>query len=186
MQENWKDVVGYEGSYQVSNLGRVKSLFKKPSSGRGNYSRPEIIMKLRYTTDGYKHVLLYKNSKGKRCRVHRLVAETFIPNPDNKPEVHHINHIRDDNRVENLEWVTPIEQMDDHWYRRLYSDDNKGENNAGARATRKSIVINDVEYVSQSEARRVLGISNSQLRRAIQNNQTSFKSKGKTFKLGLH
>ena len=184
MEEIWRDVIGYEGLYQISSLGRVKSLSKKSKPGKGNYSRPEIIMKLRHTTDGYMHVLLYKNGKGKRCRVHRLVAKAFIQNPGNKPTVNHINHIRDDNRVDNLEWATAREQMDEHWYRRLYSDDNKGENNAGGVANRKPIIINDVLYTSQSEARRILNISNTQLRRAIQKNKRIFKSNGNIYKLG--
>lgn len=86
------------GLYQVSSLGRVKSL---------NYLRTgkERIMKTAKNSDGYPHLLL----KGKDYKIHRLVAETFIPNPDNKPCVDHINTDRSNNRVENLRWCTQKE-----------------------------------------------------------------------------
>lgn len=94
--EIWKDIEGYEGLYQVSNLGRVKSL---------KYDK-EKIMKLWTNPRGYLNVYLCKNNKKKCGRIHRLVAEAFIPNPDNLPCVDHINCIITDNRVENLRWCT--------------------------------------------------------------------------------
>lgn len=99
MKEIWKDVVGYEGLYQVSNYGRVKSL---------NYNRTgqERIMSPRHTKNGYLELLLYKDGKRKQHQTHRLVAKAFIPNPDNKPYLDHINTIRTDNRTDNLRWVT--------------------------------------------------------------------------------
>ena len=103
MEEEWRDIVGYEDKYQISNLGRVKSL--KDSWGNCR----EKILKLRYDKDGYLIVNLCKNNKVNTQKVHRLVAEAFIPNPDNLPEVNHkiddFEH-RSDNRVENLEWCT--------------------------------------------------------------------------------
>ena len=98
--EEWKPVKNFEGLYEVSNLGRIKSLYK---NGKEKILKP---MKHR---DGYLVVNLYKNGKRKGCKVHRLVAQAFILNIDNKPEVDHINTIRDDNRVENLKWVTKKE-----------------------------------------------------------------------------
>lgn len=101
MQEVWKDIKGYEGLYQVSSHGRVKSL--------GNdKNRKEKILKGIYNL-GYKQVWLSKNGIEKRYLVHRLVASHFIPNPDNKPQINHINCIRDDNRISNLEWCTQAE-----------------------------------------------------------------------------
>lgn len=97
-QEIWKDVTGYEGLYQVSNLGRVRSLTR--------YKR---IMTGHINTWRYRQVTLTKNKIKKMFSVHRLVAEAFIPNPENKPEVDHINTLRDDNRVENLRWVSSSE-----------------------------------------------------------------------------
>lgn len=93
--EIWMEVEGSEG-YLVSNLGRVKSIrFGK-----------ERILKLTYNTGGYTQVNLHGSKVG---TVHRLVAVAFIPNPDDKPHINHINGVRDDNRVENLEWCTVAE-----------------------------------------------------------------------------
>ena len=98
-EEIWKDIKDYEGLYQVSNWGRVKS-FNYKNSGK------ERLMKPYKTTGGYFQVKLQKNRKSKNCRVHRLVAETFLPNPENLPEVNHIDEDKTNNRVDNLEWKT--------------------------------------------------------------------------------
>lgn len=109
--EEWRDIKGYEGLYQVSNLGRVKSLDNFDYGGKNNSKRLRKgkILKLHKRTDGGLGVGLNKNKKHKSCQVHRLVAQAFIPNTDNKPHIDHINTIRTDNRVENLRWVTPKE-----------------------------------------------------------------------------
>lgn len=98
-KEIWRDIEGYNGLYQVSNMGRVKSL---------NYDRTgkEKILKQYKDKDGYLYINLCKNSKKKTLKVHRLVALAFIDNPDGKEEIDHINTIRDDNRLENLSWAT--------------------------------------------------------------------------------
>jgi hypothetical protein len=121
MNEIWKDINGYQGVYQVSNLGRVRSLDRQivylrrgkliTSKHRGR------IMKGSYT-EGYLRIQLGKY--GLRDFIHRLVAQAFIPNPENKPEVNHINLIRDDNRVENLEWVTASENVIHGHYTKKY------------------------------------------------------------------
>lgn len=91
--EIWKDIKGYEGYYQVSNKGRIWSVLSQ------RYLKPQ------HDNCGYYRIqLTAKNGKRKTEKVHRLVAINFIDNPDNLPEVNHINHIRDDNRIENLEW----------------------------------------------------------------------------------
>ena len=99
MQEIWKDIKGYEGKYQISNLGRVKSLQRN--------GRPERILRLNLIK-GYAYTTLSNGSRGnkKKLKVHRLVAEAFIPNPHNKPEVNHIDGNKLNNNVDNLEWVT--------------------------------------------------------------------------------
>lgn len=126
MKEIWKDVIGYEGLYQVSNLGRVKSLDRFCIDGRKRCGQ---IMKQVITNGGYFAVGLRKGKGQKRYLVHRLVAEAFIPNTDNKPCVDHINTIRTDNRVCNLRWCTYKENCNNIKTLKHLSDSVKGEKN---------------------------------------------------------
>ena len=93
-EEIWCPIKGYEGLYEVSDKGRVKSV------GYGK----ERIMKLSRDKDGYLIVGLCKNGEQKKCKVHRIVAQTFTPNPDNLPEVNHKDENKENNSVQNLEW----------------------------------------------------------------------------------
>lgn len=111
--EIWKDIEGYEGLYQVSNMGRVKSLKRKDRYGR---IIKEKIRNLQNGKDGYLIISLWNNGKGRMYSVHRLVAETFIPNPDSKPVVNHIDGNKQNNNADNLEWCTNSEN-DLHAYR---------------------------------------------------------------------
>ena len=113
MQEEWKDIIGYEGYYQISNLGKIKSLERVVMS---QYSDRKIktvfkenIFKFRVNRKGYSVACLYANKKQKLIRVHRLVAIHFIDNPFNKPEVNHIDGNKTNNTTENLEWVNARE-----------------------------------------------------------------------------
>lgn len=110
-QEIWKDVVGYEGLYQVSNLGRVKSLARKINRGQYIEYREDILMTLFLNRHGYFTVMLSKNGKKKQHRIHQMVARAFIPNPENKEMINHIDCNTQNNRVENLEWATNSENQ---------------------------------------------------------------------------
>ena len=101
--EVWKDVVGYEGIYQVSNKGNVYRVEWIGARGRECGGRA---LKPSYDKDGYFKVVLCKNGMMYHKRVHRLVAEAFIPNPNGLPQVNHIDEVKDNNNVENLEWCT--------------------------------------------------------------------------------
>lgn len=118
LNEEWKDVSGYEGLYQVSNLGRVYS-FPRAWNINPNviFKHDGKILKLN-PNHGYRVAQLLKNSITQAIFVHRVVATAFIPNVHNKPYVNHKNGIRDDNRVENLEWCTSSEN-NLHAYRTL-------------------------------------------------------------------
>ena len=118
--ENWKDIEGYDGLYQVSSNGRVKSL---------NYRKTgkEKILKQTICKNGYSRVLLSKNGIQKLKIVHRLVAEVFIPNPDNKPEIDHINCNRSDNRIENLKWCTRKENCNNPITLKNFSNASKNK-----------------------------------------------------------
>lgn len=94
MEEIWKDIKGYEGLYEISNLGNVKS---------------SKILKKELCKNGYFRIKLFKNGKGKRFLIHRLVAIAFIPNQDDKPQVNHRDGNKQNNNVNNLEWVTSKE-----------------------------------------------------------------------------
>ena len=104
MEEIWKDIKGYEGLYQVSNMGRVKSLERTVWNGKGYYKTPERILKAGANGDGYLSVNLCKDGRKKPYYVHRLVVQAFIENTQNLPEINHKNEDKTDNRVENLEW----------------------------------------------------------------------------------
>lgn len=91
--EKWLDVVGYEGLYEVSNYGRVRSVYTKRVLSPG-------------LSQGYFYVALYKDKKRSNKQVHRLVAEAFIPNPNNFPIINHKDEVKTNNMVENLEWCS--------------------------------------------------------------------------------
>lgn len=122
----WKEIEGYEGLYMITVLGDVYSL------KRG------IMLKKRLTFDGYIKATLSKNDKAKDFRVHRLVAEAFIPNPENKETVNHIDGDKTNNCVSNLEWATRSEQTQ-HSYDLGLKKPMPGRNNPNAKLTDEQV-----------------------------------------------
>lgn len=152
----YKAIKGYEGIYEVSELGKVRSVDRTVKCKDGSTSkRKGKELKPSMDKGGYAIVHLNKNGIAKTCNVHRLVADTFVPNPDNLPEVHHLNHDRKDNRVQNLQWVTRAEQMDEH----LRAAVSK------AKGVRLRVVGNGIDkiYNSAIAVQRELGIDNSNI-----------------------
>ena len=148
----FKAIRGYEGIYEVDELGEIRSVDRviecKDGSVRKRKGRE---LKPWTRKDGYATVNLTKNGVCKSMRVHRLVAEAFLPNPENLPQIHHKNHVRNDNRAKNLAWVTKSEQRDDHWTK----------SQSKAQGTRLRVVGHGIDktFNSAGEAGRELGIS---------------------------
>ena len=110
-EERWVDAVGYEGLYQVSDKGRVKSLAKREYGGARNRIRSELFLKQHKNRKGYPMVTLRKEGVRKTYSVHRLVAKAFVPNVFNKPQVNHKDMDRANNNASNLEWMTGSENI---------------------------------------------------------------------------
>ena len=162
-EEIWLDVVGYEGLYQISSHGRVRSLDKTVyyRDGRIRKCKGRLLNPSRTTpkknkkkTDSYCEVCLcIEKNKRKNHLVHRLVATAFIPNPENKPTVKHVDRIKGNNRVENLEWAT-------------YSEQEYHAHKIGLKSDKKAVDMIDIftgeilnTYDSMHEADRQTGIS---------------------------
>lgn len=110
MNEIWKEITGYEGYFEVSNLGNFRSknrMVGYKTQGLRNYPGKPLLTET--IVEGYQRIVLMKEGYRKRFMCHRLVAQEFVPNPENKPFVNHINGIKSDNRSVNLEWVTQSE-----------------------------------------------------------------------------
>ena len=150
MSEEWRDVVGYEGLYQVSDQGRVKSLERKVPKWYGERTVKERILKPTVVYGGYLTVNLCGDNK-KWFLVHRLVCEAFHENPGNKPQINHINEIKTDNRACNLEWCTVKE------------NNNHGTRNARIAETKSKPVV---QYTLNGELIKVWSSATEAERRA--------------------
>jgi len=145
MSEAWADIKGYEGLYQVSTLGRIKSLPR-----RGTYSKAHIL-KVSGDGNGYLQVGLCKNSSYKGYKVHRLVAQAFIPNPDNLPEVNHKDENKSNCQVSNLEWC-------DRAYNVNYGNRTNKTKKPVIQLTKSGEIL--ATYESLSKVKEALKISN--------------------------
>ena len=146
----YKSIKGFEGFYEISESGKVRSVDREVEY-KGGSARKRKGKELKPAMDrgGYATVPLSKNGIIKKMKVHRLVAEAFVPNPDSLPEIHHKNHVRNDNRAENLKWVSKAEQHDDQW--------------RAARGVRLRVVGHGIDeiFISAMAVQRELGIDQS-------------------------
>lgn len=117
MNELWKDIKGYEGLYKVSNYGRVKSMsrYRKGINNKLVLLKDKILKSNDDCSKGYLVVSLSKENKHKNYKIHRLVAETFIPNPNNYPQVNHIDGDKHNNNINNLEWCSCKQNIKHAW-----------------------------------------------------------------------
>ena len=151
--EIWKDILGYEGIYQVSTFGKVKALLRQKGkgTGRGSYISKERILKSRINRSGYKQVSLYKSGTARTLLVHRLIMIAFVPNLESKPEVNHIDGIKLNNDLSNLEWATHSENAKHAFKMGLRIPpvfDRKGSSNGSSKLIEKDIV----DIVNMSKA----------------------------------
>lgn len=148
--EIWRDICGYEGFYQVSNQGhirsvdrvcngvRVKGIAKNPSTNR----------------DGYLFVNLRRNGKQRMLLVHRLVAQAFVDNKQRKPEINHIDGDKSNNNAKNLEWVTSMENIDHAL-------------NNGLIQSKAVIMDNRIQFTSIRQCAKFVGVDKSEIRKAL-------------------
>lgn len=154
------DISGYEGLYAITEDGKVWSYERK-----GQGAHPAKFLTIRKNPQGYLWIILYKNWVGKGYRIHRLVAQAYIPNLENKPQVNHKNGIKSDNRIENLEWCT-AEQNQKH-ANDMGLRSSRGINNSNARLNDTKVrVIRQLyaENVSLREIAAKFGIAGKTVR----------------------
>jgi len=153
--EIWKDVIGYEGLYQVSNLGNIRTLERQYYSGRNHSickTQKSTLLKQQKDKDGYLTVGLSKDGVQKYTRVHRVVAEAFIFNddPENKTQVNHKDEIKSNNKVDNLEWCTAKYNMNYGTRLTRISEKTKGIANKGCLKS-KEIISKEIICVTTNK-----------------------------------
>lgn len=192
--EEWRDIPGYEGYYQVSNLGRVKGLKRTVNTWNAYKTISEHILKSCKTTNGYLGITLRKDGKAKRTFVHRLVGLAFIPNLENKPQIDHINGNKEDNRPSNLRWVTAKENCNNplrvekflgennHFYGKKHTDEtrlkmrkNSAHLSGGRNPAARKILNKDTGEVFETvkDAGKSVGVSDNAIRNSIRRKSKS-------------
>ena len=178
MREEWRPVVGYEGLYEVSNMGNVKSL-----NYRGNGK--EGILNAMKNNRGYLQVNLYKDGKMKKCLVHRLIATAFCENPEGYTEVNHRDEDKENNRADNLEWCSRSYNITYNGLAKKIGKKIRGrkqsEEHIKKRAEKLSkpvLAIHKInglilEFSSAHEAEKEIGISNSSIIQCCQGKRNS-------------
>lgn len=175
--ELWKDIIGYEGYYAVSNKGRIKSLSRDIQTSNRIIHTQDKIMELTKNVGGYYYVTLSKEGVYKKCLVHRLVASAFIENPNNFPHVDHIDTNITNNMVENLRWVTPSINMQNELTKEHVSKGLKGKINKSWNCTpivqlRGTLLVN--QFPSIAEAKRS-GYGYSSIQKCLSGKQLTHK-----------
>ncbi|MDS7057068.1 NUMOD4 motif-containing HNH endonuclease [Klebsiella pneumoniae] len=145
---NWKDIKGFEGLYQINDAGELRSLDRKELCTRKDgkqffRNRKGKMLNPSRDEDGYLVTMLSRDGKPKGVKIHRLVAEAFISNPENKEHVNHKDGDKENNHVDNLEWATPLENVTHAVETKLKND--KGVNNNNAKLT-----MEEVKYIKEN------------------------------------
>lgn len=176
MKEIWKDVVGYEGIYEVSNIGRVRTHENKTTESalHGIRRWKQRILKQKCHNNRDFRVCLWKEKKSKDYLVHRLVAEAFIPNPDNKRTVNHIDGNPQNNCIENLEWAS-------------YGENNNHAFDNNLIQTSKGVVLEKqatkelLKFRSLTKASEYLGKNHGYLSRTLKNSSIAVSKNGERY-----
>lgn len=181
MKEVWKDIPGYEGMYQASNTGKIKSLTRIVNSSYGSKMRiTGKIKKLYQHPNGYVYVGLSKNGETRSCRVHRLIAMAFIENKSNLSDVNHKNGKKNDNRLSNLEWCSPSQNSIHAYEMKLRKSPNYWEGKFGAlhnlskaveMRSKEGVIIKT--FASIREAERNTGIANQNITKCLKGKRRS-------------
>lgn len=168
MNEIWKDIPGYEGYYQVSNLGNFKSLDRVINYRKGlTRLYPGKSLLLEPTKDNYRRIVLMREGIKTRYMAHRLVALTFIPNPDNLPYINHKNGCKSNNAVENLEWCTASENS----RHAIRTGLQKPELNIPSNSKAVICLETGVIYPTVHKAAKAIGVYVTSISRAIKKNR---------------
>ena len=156
MKEIWKDIEGYEGLYQVSNYGNIKSLSRVVKNAYGIHRTEEKILKPQMKKKGYFQIQLSKDGKQKHYQVHRLVALAFVPNINNYPCINHKDENKINNKADNLEWCTYL-------YNNLYNNKEKRNYKKICQYNKNEKLINIFESINEASKKTNIkryGISN--------------------------